>query len=287
MTKSSLFASVILVIISFLLGCNDQTEAVVEEEGSKGVFYKGTYENNMAYLFGSLHFSNRSLLPLNEKIEDAYDKSDFVAVEINPRTISPSEQNRLIREIGTYTDGTTIEDHLSSQVYEKLMQTLNDLNMNENLVQNYKPWLIIDTLLGEVLFNRGGVSYDLGIEHYFLNKAASDGKEIIELETLEEKFHVYTAASPELQELGLKTRLLELDKIAEIFEEEVTAWINGDIEAMIAYREFELDGADPADSQASFEAFYLERDRNMTNKIEELLKTGESQTYFVIVGAYH
>lgn len=287
MTKASLLASTILLMISFLFGCNEQTETAVEDEGSKGVFYKVTYENNTAYLFGSFHFSNRSLLPLNEKIEDAYDKSDFVAVEINPRTISPSEQNSLIREIGTYTDGTTIDAHLSSDVYEKLMETLNDLDMNENLVQNYKPWLIIDTLLGEVLFNQGGVSYDLGIDHYFLNKATSDGKEIIELETLEDKFQVYKAASPELQELGLKTRLLELDKMDEIFEEEVTAWINGDIEAMTAYREFELDGADPEDSQASFDAFYLERDRNMTGKMEEFLKNGESQTYFVIVGAYH
>ncbi|MFN7253479.1 MAG: TraB/GumN family protein [Anaerobacillus sp.] len=278
-----------LVIVGFLFGCNDKTIEVTntEDNGSKGILYEVTHENNTVYLFGTLHFSNRTLLPLNEKIEEAYNQSNYLAVELNPNTINRRERNRLFKEVGTYTDGTTIKDNLSSEVYEALILALNDLGIEEKTVENLKPWAIDDTLLGEILFKKGGATYELGMDQYFIRKANQDNKKIIELETLEEKLNVYAAATDDLQELALKERLQELDELDAMFQEEITDWINGDIEKMEKYRVFELDGANPKDIEVAFEAFYLERDRKMAQKIEEFLLNGNSEAYFVAVGAYH
>lgn len=263
----------LLLAISLLLfGCSEETieHEKLEETGSKGILYEVNHEGNTVFLFGSLHFSNRDLQPLNKKIDEAYISSDYLVIEI-----------------GMYSDGTTINETISSETYNQLLQTLADLGLPETLIKNYKPWLITNSLTYYMYFRKGGASHDLGTDNYFLQKAATDNKEVIQLESLEEQLNIYTNLTDDLQEKELRSALLELEELNGKFEELLAVWADGDLAGISEFRKIEVEDANPNDLHAYFNAVFIERDRKMTEKIEDFLNNSHGKTYFVVVGAFH
>ena len=280
---------VLLAISILLFGCSEETieDEILEDTGSKGVLYEVKHEGNTVFLFGSLHFSTRDLQPLNKKIDEAYNSSDYLVIELDSSKINFSERNKLHRVIGMYTDGTTINENISSETYDQLLQTLTDLGLPETLIKNYRPWLITDSLKYYMLFSKGGASHDLGTDHYFLRKAATDNKEVIQLESIEDQVNIYTHLTADLQEKELRSALLELEETNEKFEELLAVWSDGDLTGISEFRKIEVEDANPNDVRAYFNAIFIERDRKMTEKIEDFLINGQGKTYFVVVGAFH
>lgn len=273
-------------MISILVSCNGKQvmDSGLETPGSKGVFYEVNYKDNTVYLFGSIHIGVPKLYPLHEKIDAAYNASDYLVVEMDINDLKPEEMIAQISEIGVYNDGTTIKDHISTDLYDELIRTIKDFSIQEEGVTIFKPWLVSD-MLESLILEKAGFDLDLGIDQYFLKKAAIEKKEIISLETIEDQLGLYTILAPESQEKALHSTLFEQEENQEKIAELMEMWIAGDINRLAELRK--LEDEDSEDYQTYYEALTVDRDLKMTAKIEEFLKNGQSETYFVVVGALH
>lgn len=273
---------VFLLFIS-LLGCTEKTDQQ-PVEGAKGVFYEVKNGDSNVYLLGSVHVGNSDMYPLHGTIKEAYSNSDYLAVEVDINNLNPMEMMQFISEKGVYQDGSTLKDHIESDLYDELITLLLKNGMPEEEIAMFKPWLIAD-MVESILIEQYGYSFDLGIDQYFLTKAAEDNKEIISLETLEDQLSLFTILSAESQEESLRSTLFEQEENKEMLENLVIQWIKGDIDSLSELRE--IDDDEPADLLDFHYALTDERDKEMAEKIDQFLRSEKGETYFVVVGALH
>ena len=98
----------------------EATEAAETTEAATGItpkMWTVTDPNgNTAYLFGSIHNADAEVLDLPDYFEEAYQQCDAIAFE----TVSTNKT----LEAQTYTDGTTIADHISPSAYNFAKEVL-------------------------------------------------------------------------------------------------------------------------------------------------------------------
>ncbi len=143
-----------------------------------------------------------------------------------------------------------------------------------------RPGLLAITL-STVQIMKMGFLPEYGIDMYFALKATNAGKNIIELESIEQQLDLLLNMSDE--NLYLKYTLRDLDNEEKLFNNIITLWQNGDARGMsgIILEPYE---DDPKLELILNELFFARNDK-MTEKIKGFLKT--DQKYFVVVGAGH
>ncbi|WNF38760.1 TraB/GumN family protein [Bacillaceae bacterium IKA-2] len=286
MRKYLTILAFVLILFASLIGCTEKSDQQIVEvsDGAKAVFFEVANEGNTVYLLGSIHVGKSDMYPLQGKIEEAYASSSHLAVEVNINDISELEMIQHISELGLYLDGSTLKDHIDSDLYDELLALLNEYGMQENEVSIFKPWLVTQ-MVEAILAEQQGYSTDLGIDQYFLTKAAEDEKKIISLETVEEQLNLLAMLSADSQEKLLHSSVFEQAENEAMINDLVTKWIDGDIAGLAELRKIDED--EPEDYLEFYNAFTDERDKKMAQKIDGFLQNESSETYFVVVGALH
>ncbi|MDT8282334.1 MAG: TraB/GumN family protein [Gammaproteobacteria bacterium] len=257
----------------------------VQAADDKAFFWQVSSDKTTVYLMGSIHFADNSFYPLRSEIEDAYNRSKFLVVELDIGKVDPVTYNQLIAQKGTYTDGKTIEDVISDETLLQLRQELRDLHIAYDAVKNYKPGMLVLTLSAAQVMQMG-FEPELGIDMHFLAKAAQTDKQVIELETLEQQINLFLNIPD--GELLLKESLYSLDESQSLMTDMVRFWKQGDEVAMN-----ELLFEDALNDYPAFAGIYdplfYDRNQQMALKIEQMLKhKTEAETYyFVVVGSGH
>jgi uncharacterized protein YbaP (TraB family) len=129
---------------------------------------------------------------------------------------------------------------------------------------------------------KSGYDPEYGIDKYFLSKAAGK-KKILELESLDYQIDLLSGLDDTEQELFLLYTLKDLKILVQEVDKLVDAWKSGAAESM----ESTITKSFTEDRKfyPIYEKLIYKRNRNMTLKIEDFLRT--SGTYFVVVGAAH
>jgi uncharacterized protein YbaP (TraB family) len=271
-------ASVLLPFIIFLL--LSHVYAGNNSFDQKGFLWKVQSKTGTAYIVGSIHAYKSELYPLPKKMEDAFDNSDALAVEANVNEIKPESMMTMING-ALYTDGSTLEKHLSSETYEMTVQKLKELGLPLEIFQNTKPWFIASTLTSLEL-QKLGLDPEYGIDNYFLKKA-ENRKRVVELESIEYQVNLLSSFSDAEQELFLVSTLKDLDLLKKEINTILTAWNTGDTKTMESYVSKSLQ--DDPRMLPIYKKLVFDRNKNMVSKIEGYLKTRER--YCVVVGAAH
>ncbi|MDY0407740.1 TraB/GumN family protein [Virgibacillus soli] len=167
-----------------------------EAEGPGGFLWKVTNGKTTVYLQGTMHAGVQDMYPLHEKIEEAYAEADVVVPEVDITNLDFNEMQELMFLLGTYEDGTTIKDHLPKDVYDQLLTVLEELELTPDLIAQYKPWFIASTIESMLVQK---YRFEHGVDEYFLNRAAEDGKKIVALETAEQQFRIFADRSDAFQ----------------------------------------------------------------------------------------
>jgi len=264
-------------IILFLLS---SVHAENVSPSQKGFLWKVQSKTNTAYIAGSIHAYKSELFPLPKNMEDAFDKSDVLAVEANINEIKPELIMTMINE-AFYQDSSTLENHLSKETYEMTVKKLNELGLPLELFKNIKPWVIALTLTS-VELQKLGLDPEHGIDKYFLKKAENK-KKIKELESIDYQVNLLNSFSDAEQELFLVSAFSDLELLKGEINEILKAWDKGDTKTMESFVSKSLQ--DDARMLPVYEKLIFERNKNMASKIEGYLKTKEH--YFVVVGAAH
>ncbi len=246
----------------------------------KSFIWKIQSEANTVYVLGSLHFSKKEIYPLHQKIENAFEQSDFLVVEANVNDIRKADVQRLM-ESALYPANDTLEKHLSAETYERVRKDMGGLGIPSELVNKQKPWFLAMTVVALETVKLG-LDPKLGIDMHFLSKAEGK-KRILELESLDYQISVLSGLSDKDQELFLLYTLKDLNILEQELDKMIQAWISGDTKAM----ESLMTRSVSEDKRLSsiYEKLVSERNKKMASKIGDFLKAKE--TYFIIVGAGH
>ncbi|HLQ71738.1 MAG TPA: TraB/GumN family protein [Bacillota bacterium] len=264
-------------------------KSVGEADGPGGFLWKVENNDTVVYLQGTIHIGKKDLFPLNEKIENAYSEADIVVPEVDINNMSLIETQEILQKLGMYEDGSDISDHISSDLYSKLEDTLSELGLPIQAVKDFKPWLITNTIQ-QLMTQKLG--YTQGVDEYFLNRAEDDDKEVIGLETTEDQLSIFADVSPEMQEEQLEESLIDMDTFQEQMDKLLSLYMDGDTDELLDYLLME-DGLEENNENASeeekafMEALNDDRNQGMAEQIADFLEEDSDLTYFVIVGTLH
>ena len=238
------------------------------------------------YLMGSIHFADQSFYPLRAEIEQAFDRSDYLAVELDVNALDHDVYNRLISQKGLYPEGKSIKDAVSDETWQQLRQRLRQLNVSYEAVKNYKPGVLVLTMTA-IQVMQMGLDPQLGIDIHFLVKAAQQPKkQVIELETLEQQLNLFIDIPD--GDLLLKESLYSMAESESMMTDMVSYWKKGDENAMGKLL-FEDSLNDYPAFATIYDSLFYARNQKMVSKIEQMLKQdgAAGKSYFVVVGSGH
>jgi uncharacterized protein len=246
----------------------------------KTFLWKVQSKTTTVYILGSIHFMKKEMYPLDKKIEDAFDKTQILAVEANVNDVSKIDIQKLL-ETAFYTGNDTLENHVSKETYELVKKEFEGTGLPILVINKQKPWILALTLTSLDLA-RSGYDPEYGIDMHFLSEA-SVRKEIKELESIDYQINLLSGFSDMDQEAFLLYTLKDLNSLDTEVDQLIRTWKTGDAKGMesLLIKSFHEDQK----LTSVYEKLLYERNRNMVLKIEGFLKTAES--HFVIVGAGH
>ena len=249
-------------------------------QSPQSFLWKIQSKTSTVYVLGSLHLAKKEIYPLSQKIENAFDQSNFLVVEANVNDIKKIDVQKLM-ESAFYPVNDALEKHVSPETFEWVKKETEGLGIPLELLDKQKPWFLAMTLVSLESIKLG-LDPNLGIDKYFLSKAEGK-KKILELESLDYQISLLSGFSEKDQELFLIYTLKDLNVMEQEMGPLIQAWVSGDAQAMesILARSVSEDKR----LSAILEKLIFERNRRMVAKIEDFLRTKE--TYFVIVGAGH
>jgi uncharacterized protein YbaP (TraB family) len=231
------------------------------------VFYKIEYQQQQAYLLGSLHIGRDDFYPLPHVIEQAFSQSDALVVEVD---INQADTLGLLSQFGG----------LNSDIAHKVNQQRHDYCLSHTaLCQGlapYAPWLqsaqISMSRYGEL-----GYNVELGVDAYFMANKAD--KVLLELESMQFQFELISSFSAETQLQMLDDAMNASD--AEMLEL-VSAWRQGNAQELANIMQTQAGEADEL-----LEKLLWQRNHTMAAKMIELLESKQHKQLFIVVGAGH
>ncbi len=278
MKKASIrFAAVALALSLFACATAEKT---TDYQISKvtGLLWKVESQTATVYLLGSIHFATDDFYPLNSKIEEAFEKSDVLTLEADISKANPFE----LMQAASYQDDRTWKDELSDELIAKVEKALDKYNLPSVMYDKMKPWFIALSISAMQAKSKG-FDEKKGIDVYFSKKAKKSGKDIFELESVKEQLAIFDEKLKNHQEEFLKLTLTEGEESLETLDSMANYWKEGNVEAL--EKELFSDYLEKEEYEPIYDALYSDRNKKMTKKIREYLKT--NKTYFIVVGAAH
>jgi len=235
----------------------------------------------VVYLLGSVHALTPKEYPLPTSMEKAFTEADQTVFEVDLGLTSDEEISRLVRQLAFYKSPMSLQSELSDDTLILLKDHLAEKAIEFDSVKRMKPWFLSLTL---ALNELKSLKYeaDLGVDQYFQQKARSQGKPIIQLESIAGQFQLLASDPPDIQELALRAGIEDSSRVEQQINELINAWRQGDADEMwrIAIGNSEYPALD-----SQVEKLIDNRNVQMTRKIAEYLKS--KQTTLVVVGALH
>ena len=250
---------------------------------AKSILYKVTSLTNTVYILGSIHLAKPELYPLKKPIEEAYNKSEVLVVELDPNSQHSMQviQNSMMT-LGMYGPGKSLKSELTPQTYKLLSDYLKTTGLSLDIMQPMRPWTVmLQISIMEMI--RLGYDPSLGVDQHFLQKAAHDDKSVLEIESAEEQMSLLSKDDKQFQDLLLRYTIEEMHEMEPLLNKMFKSWKEGDAKGLASVVDSSL-VVDPRLIEI-YEVLITKRNYTMTKKIQSYLKT--KKNYFVVVGAGH
>lgn len=233
-------------------------------------------EKAKVYLLGSIHIAKNDIYPLDTVIENAFDRSDYLVVEVDLK--NSDEKN--YEELMYYNDGTTLEDHLSKETYSKLKEIFKKYGIHPIFYKKMKPWSALSLLLNAELKSYGYNS-NMGIDAYFLKKSGM--KAILELESFEQQVNIFDTELKDLMDEFIEYSIKDIENSAKMLDSMFVLWSIGDADGLKAL--VIDDVINDVNNSKLIDILFTKRNIAMAHKIQEFLDM--EGTFFVIAGSGH
>lgn len=243
---------------------------------------------NHIFLMGTVHITPQGNIDFPDYIEEAYNSCDSIAIEYDTRKLMTdlTAVQEFLSQL-LYTDGTTIKDHLSPEAYEAAVESMKERGTYYPMIENYHVGFIITQTGSASMTDIKGLSIE-GVDWKFAERADKDGKEIINIETIDTQADAITAMSDDYASyMILSSREQTASQAAEQYADIYNCWARGDIDSMIDVMEPSDDLPEELlDDHAEYLSIIVnERNKGMADAAESYIKDGKN--CFFMVGALH
>lgn len=108
------------------------------------------------YLFPSIHAADERVYPLSQISQDAYNASDYLAVEcdIFTATYDIGVSLRMMQSM-KLPAGQTVTDLIPQELFERVKAYLTEHNLYMDLYENYHPFLLLSAMENAILAECG------------------------------------------------------------------------------------------------------------------------------------
>jgi uncharacterized protein YbaP (TraB family) len=241
--------------------------------------WKVQKDESIIYLGGTFHLLRQSDFPLPMEFDKAYRASDILVFETDlGKLMEPSTQQKLMSK-AMYTDGSTIENHLSPQTYSLLNEYCASKGIPLAAIKQFKPSIVVVTITVMELAKMGVTAE--GVDLFFYQLAARDNKTVEGLETVEEQIHFVVGMGEGNEDAFVTHSIKDLESIMQKYESMVDAWKTGDAKKLNDLMVAELKTKTPK----LYKELIVDRNENWLPMIDAYQKTLEKE--FILVGAGH
>jgi len=249
---------------------------VIVNQAGAACVWKVTSGPNVLYLGGSIHALKSKDYPLPAAYNRAFDASDRLVCEVDPKALLESSKG--ILKAGEYPKGDSLKNHVDPRTYDYLRRVFKLLNVPESKFARYRPWFLSLVLQAPALH---GMSETLGVEEFLRRRARANSKPVSGLESAREHADVFLGLTDHQSEAMLLMMFLPTQRRRGSTGDEIArAWRRGDADTdtRIMLDEFR-------NFPSLADRFLTDRNRKWIPKIEAYLQSGK--TYFVVAGAAH
>lgn len=191
-----------------------------------GAFWQVSDGDNTVYLLGSIHLTDGSVYPLNDKIMTALNTSEAIVVEANTLVTNP-EDAAYVQQLMFLEPGTTIDTLISEETYALYEEKAAAIGYPKATYDQLKPWAASLILTGAKMAE-GNVTAGLGIDIYF-QMLTMGQKPIMEIEGTKFQIELFDSFDAELQEGMLLGILQDQGESQEFIGAILDSWKSGDI----------------------------------------------------------
>ncbi|WP_417231597.1 TraB/GumN family protein [Brevundimonas sp.] len=230
------------------------------------------------YLFGTVHVLRPTTAWGSDRVDAAFDSASKLILEV----ANPDDQAAaipLIMEHGI-SPQTPLSSLLTAEEMTELDAAARTMGMSAAQLDPMRPWLAALTLSVAPL-TKAGYDPQSGVDLLLKTRAEAAGKTVTGFETIDEQIRIL-AGFPEAGQLEfLRSTLEDFEDATVELDKLVTAWAEGDVEAI------ETIGVEPMRdaSELMYQSLLVNRNANWAGQIETLLEG--SGTVFIAVGAAH
>jgi uncharacterized protein YbaP (TraB family) len=273
----------------------DDLPVVEPENKATPLFYHVTGPSGEEmWLLGTIHIGDDRTAYLPQKIYDAFNAADALAVEFDilafeDRMLTDQKLMTQLALACTYVNGSTLKNHVGKEVYDATIHASKAMGLYDDTLVYYKAGMLESVISGYFTRHIPEYSAEKGVDYRLLTMAKEQNKTILDIENGLDQFKMFTTCSRALQEYLLMSAIATdaaeyHDGAKELYE----AWCQGDETTV---RELlKNDTSDLTEEEIPLYEEYLkimETDRNalMLKKAIEYLQSGD--VIFYAVGAAH
>jgi len=259
-----------IVFLVFVFCAQSQAESSV---------WKVQKGDSVMYVGGTIHLLRQSDFPLPQEFEKAYASSDMLVFEVDlGKANDPSIQQKLLSK-AMYTDGSTVEQHLSADVYKLLNEHCLTNGIPIEQLKLFKPQ-IIAVLMDAMELAKLGVAQD-GVDMFFYKSASRDNKVVEGLETIDEQIDYLLEMGKGHEDDLVSYTINDIDSTKKNFEIIVDSWKRGDVDKLDSLIIGEIRTKMPE----IYKNIITDRNNNWMKLIEKYFEN--QKTEFVMVGMAH
>ena len=280
--KKKFFLFFILIILALLVACGNANAT----DDEVPLLWRVTSPSGQTmYLFGSIHVGTPDIYPLPNFIMEAFNRSDYLAVEIDISREPDLGEQMAITMPFMYTDGRTVLDDIGEELYQRANAIFAEHGA-QWFGEMFMPimwWVSLVDLAVEL----AGWSPEYGVDLYFIETANSRNMQVLELESVVEQTQMLANFSIPLQ-IALLEDMVEafenIDELIEYDDDLLRAWIRGDEQWILQMQQEEFDALGTFAGEYEY-AMLINRDIHMTQKARDFMAEGKN--VFLVVGLLH
>jgi len=174
------------------------------DAGSKGLLWKAVNGDNTLYLLGTIHLDRSNAYPLHKSVRSALLSADTVAFELD---FNDAEGQAEFAAMQLYSDGTTLAEHISAELYSRVSAALTGLGMQEGEFALYKPWALANSFTVLSLMDETSSANAMAIDLYCNSLASWADIPVAGVETYTLQGNIFDTLDPAYLEAYLEGAL--------------------------------------------------------------------------------
>lgn len=265
-----------IMALGFAVTTTAYAENVEHDQTSVWKVSKG---DDAVYVGGTIHILPISEFPLPAKFTQTYEKSDTLVFEVKMPDPTDIEGQRKMMAGLAYAEGKTLKDDVSEETYEALNAYLSNFGATADQLAQFKPGMVASMLVA-MEAQRSQLAGQ-GVDAYFMQLAARDGKNSEYLESLDFQINMLANMGAGEEDRLISETLETLPELKDMLKSTIKAWREGDTKKIdeLVVATFKRE------SPASFDDVFTKRNQNWLPQIEAMF--GDDDQEFVLVGAGH